>query len=315
MSKLSLGVQKMADSLAPSDLATISEAERMLAEATTLTEIRTVLTLAETAKQLARKAHLGLHAQNHAAAISLEAQAKADAAVKEARARGDLSISGQRNDLIDPVDKVPTLADIDVSLDEAAAWAKVGAVSPEARRAYVVAANEAKEEVSRAGLLKWRPSAGLMSSDSPEWYTPPHVIAAVVAALGAIDLDPCADPGRTVPASEHFTEEDDGLAREWHGRVYMNPPYGPAIPAWVDHLVAEHHAGRVEASVSLIPARTETDWWAAFGTQTVCFIHGRLSFSGQGAAPFPSAVIYLGPDDASFVESFAPLGEVYRRVS
>jgi phage N-6-adenine-methyltransferase len=312
VSKLSLGVEKAAAAPVESGLVALGEAERMLAAAVSLDEIRGVLTLAETARQYARKAHLGLHAQNHAAGISLEAQAKADGALKEARARGGMAKQHpgdvSRGDL-------PTLVDIGVSREEAAAWAKVAAVSPEARVAYVIAATEAHEEASRAGLLKWQPAAGLMSSDSPEWYTPPHIIAAVVAALGAIDLDPCADPGRTVPALAHFTEEDDGLSRDWSGRVYMNPPYGPAIPAWVAKLVAEVEAKRVAAAVALIPARTETDWWASFDARTVCFIHGRLAFSGQGAAPFPSAVIYLGQDDASFVKAFAPLGEVYRRVS
>jgi phage N-6-adenine-methyltransferase len=315
VSKLSLGVENAAETArGESGLVALGEAERMLAAAVSLDEIRGVLTLAETARQFARSAHLGLHAQNHAAGISLEAQAKADAALKEARARGDLARQGSNQNSTE-TSIVPTLSDIDVTWDEAAAWAKVGAVSPEARAAYVIAATEAKEEASRAGLLKWQPATGLMSSDSPEWYTPPHIIAAVVVALGAIDLDPCADPGCTVPAGTHFTEEDDGLSRDWSGHVYMNPPYGPAIPVWVAKLVAEVEAKRVTAAVALIPARTETDWWASFDARTVCFIHGRLAFSGQGAAPFPSAVIYLGQDDATFVKAFAALGEVYRRVT
>ena len=68
--------------------------------------------------------------------------------------------------------------------------------------------------------------ASLQTSTSAEWYTPPSVIDRVLAVLGHIDLDPCAEPGRRVPATVHLTAEEDGLTRAWHGRVYLNPPMG-----------------------------------------------------------------------------------------
>ena len=74
------------------------------------------------------------------------------------------------------------------------------------------------------------------SSDSADWYTPDHIIQRVMEVLGDIDLDPCADPDRTIPAATHFTPEGDGLSRGWHGRVYMNPPYGKEIARWVTKL-------------------------------------------------------------------------------
>ena len=42
-----------------------------------------------------------------------------------------------------------------------------------------------------------------------------------------------------MPAGKHFTAAEDGLSREWHGRVYMNPPYGAACRGSrsVDHAV------------------------------------------------------------------------------
>lgn len=133
----------------------VSEATRMLIEARNLDDVRHVHDLADAARLYARKAHLGLAAQNNAAAISIEAQARADEIIRAARKAGELAKRGERNDLIDQPDKVPTLADIEVSLDEAAAWAKLAKV-PEAKRAeYVAVASEANEEVSRAGLLRY----------------------------------------------------------------------------------------------------------------------------------------------------------------
>ena len=51
-----------------------------------------------------------------------------------------------------------------------------------------------------------------------DWLTPPELLQ----ALGAFDMDPCASqyqPWRT--AAQQFTIEDDGLAREWRGRVLL----------------------------------------------------------------------------------------------
>lgn len=161
---------------------------------------------------------------------------------------------------------------------------------------------------------KWAPSPALMSSDTSEWYTPKRVLDAVVAALGEIDLDPCADHGRSVPATTHYTETDDGLAQEWAGRVYMNPPYGRTIGAWTERLVAEFHAGRVTEAIALLPARIETDWFYALEAVWFCNIEGRLAFSDhETSAPFPSVAVYLGQEGDQFGEAFVALGDVYER--
>ena len=71
------------------------------------------------------------------------------------------------------------------------------------------------------------------------WLTPPHVLD----ALGPFDLDPCASVDRPWDtASNHFTEEHDGLAQDWQGRVWCNPPYGPKMKHWLKRL-SEHEGG------------------------------------------------------------------------
>lgn len=162
---------------------------------------------------------------------------------------------------------------------------------------------------------RWNPGA-LMSSESPEWYTPRHVLEAAVTALGSIDLDPCAEPGKGVPAAIHLTEAEDGLRQSWAGKVYMNPPYGRTIGDWTGKLAESHKAGSVTEAIALLPARTETDWWASLDAEWVCLIHGRLAFSDAATtAPFPSAAVYLGPNGEWFADSFGHLGPVYRRWS
>jgi phage N-6-adenine-methyltransferase len=158
--------------------------------------------------------------------------------------------------------------------------------------------------------------AVLFSSASSEWYTPPEIIDRVVKVLGGIDLDPCSNSAESpkVPAAAHYTKEHDGLSRMWRGRVYLNPPYGRTIGAWVEKLCAEQASGRVTAAIALVPARVDTGWFRRFRDFAVCFIDGRLKFSGhENSAPFPSAVVYLGDDVSAFHAGFADLGDVWVR--
>lgn len=156
------------------------------------------------------------------------------------------------------------------------------------------------------------------SSRSEEWYTPGDILDRVVLTLGRIDLDPCSNSRLrpVVPARHHFTRQDDGLSKQWFGRVFMNPPYGRDVKRWVAHLCGEHRAGRVTAAIALLHARTDTAWFNLFSDYTLCFVRGRLKFAGQGAgnsAPFPSVLAYLGPTPERFAHVFQPVGAIYRR--
>ena len=69
--------KRYAVSVQPRDVMLVSDASRMLAEAQTIDEIKGVGDMAEAARIYAKKARLGLAAQNSAASIRLEAEAKA----------------------------------------------------------------------------------------------------------------------------------------------------------------------------------------------------------------------------------------------
>jgi len=60
-----------------------------------------------------------------------------------------------------------------------------------------------------------------------EWFTPAQYVELAREVLGAFDLDPasCEIANRTVKAAKFYSLEDDGLKYEWHGRVWMNPPW------------------------------------------------------------------------------------------
>lgn len=133
---------------------------------------------------------------------------------------------------------------------------------------------------------------------SADWLTPPHVLA----ALGAFDLDPCATTERPWPtAAQHYTVHDDGLSKPWHGRVWMNPPYGAKTARWMERL-ADHGDG-----IALIFARTETATffpWVWAHAHALLFLEGRLHFcraDGSRArhnAGAPSVLIAYGQANA-----------------
>jgi hypothetical protein len=112
-------------------------------------------------------------------------------------------------------------------------------------------------------------------NSSPEWYTPPHILQ----ALGDFDLDPCF-PVKPIyqTAKQTYNIHDDGLSKEWFGRVWMNPPYGKALIDWVRKL-ADHGNG-----MALTFARTETKVFQSFVfpvASSILFLKGRISFLNE----------------------------------
>lgn len=136
-----------------------------------------------------------------------------------------------------------------------------------------------------------------------EWLTPPNIIE----SLGVFDLDPCSPVFRPWDtAILHYNINDDGLSKEWEGRVFCNPPYGLESAAWLKKL-ADHGNG-----IALIFARTETKmffehvWKKA---DALLFIEGRLFFhhvTGERAsanAGAPSVIIAYGKNNVDCLES------------
>lgn len=154
------------------------------------------------------------------------------------------------------------------------------------------------------------------SSESQEWYTPKEVVDSVIAALGEIDIDPCSNSHENpnVPAKVYYTKEDDGLSKDWYGRLYMNPPYGRDVKKWADKALAEIAAGRVTEAVILVAARTDTRAFEALADTCRCWcaVKGRLKFSGcENSAPFPSAIFYFGTNASTFYHHFVEMGQVW----
>jgi phage N-6-adenine-methyltransferase len=152
-----------------------------------------------------------------------------------------------------------------------------------------------------------------------EWYTPAQYIELAREVMGGIDLDPasseCAQS--TVQATRIHTAADNGLLHEWHGRVWLNPPYSqPLIQHFASKIVAEYHAGRMTQAVMLTHNYTDTEWFhtAARGADAICFTRGRIRFEspdGEPASPTQGqSFFYFGERVTKFVEVFKSIGFV-----
>jgi phage N-6-adenine-methyltransferase len=132
------------------------------------------------------------------------------------------------------------------------------------------------------------------SSKTGVWATPVDFFRLLDSEF-SFTLDVCALPDNA-KCARFFTPAEDGLAQEWQGAVWMNPPYGREIGRWVAKARASAQAGATV--VCLLPARTDTAWWHEHVTRAaeIRFIRGRLKFGGSPySAPFPSAVVVFRP--------------------
>lgn len=103
-------------------------------------------------------------------------------------------------------------------------------------------------------------SKKLFSSAIEEWETPEEVFIPLSKEFGPFDLDPAAD-SRNTRAPKFYSIEENGLAKEWNGRIWLNPPYGRDIGHWMQKAGHEALTGRAAIVVALVPARVDTAWW------------------------------------------------------
>jgi hypothetical protein len=135
---------------------------------------------------------------------------------------------------------------------------------------------------------------------SDEFYTP----AAIVAALGHFDLDPCCGPKSY--ALRNIRLPESGLTAVWKGRVWLNPPY-LHIHEWIAKFKA-HGDG-----VALFNARPDTRWFQSLAEDAdgLLWLRGRLEFErpsgASGKGPVGSVLIaYGGQNFASLLNSGLP---------
>ena len=131
------------------------------------------------------------------------------------------------------------------------------------------------------------------NQSSDDYYTPRFIFDALDIEF---DLDVSAPPGGIpwIPAKRHFSIIDDGLAQEWHGTVWMNPPFSDVTP-WA-HKFIKH--GKGIALVQISKARWFNDLWE--DADAILVLRSDLKFvtaAGEGKGIFmPCVLVAMGDD-------------------
>ena len=136
----------------------------------------------------------------------------------------------------------------------------------------------------------------MFSSKTDLWATPQDFFDALDKEF-RFETDVCALP-ENAKCAHYFTPVQDGLAQEWTGVCWCNPPYGRKIGDWVKKVAESAKAGAVV--VMLLPARTDTRWFHdyIYGQAEIRFVKGRLKFGDATAsAPFPNMVVVFRKED------------------
>ena len=174
---------------------------------------------------------------------------------------------------------------------------------------WIVIDDDEEEEISKPHVAH--------NSGNNEWYTPAEYIEAARKVLGVIDLDPASSilANTVVKAEQIYTVEDDGLAKEWIGNVWLNPPYaGDLIHCFVEKLSNEVFNGNVESCIVLVNNATETKWFLKLVkvSSAICFPIGRVKYWGTdgtvGAPLQGQAIVYIGNNIQTFLSEFEQFG-------
>lgn len=172
----------------------------------------------------------------------------------------------------------------------------------------VISRNAVMQKISEAK----KPHVANNSGDN-EWYTPAEYIEAARKVMGSIDLDPASNEyaNETVKASTFYTEETNGLDKEWFGNIWMNPPYSTAL---IKEFAEKLANSTFRQAIVLVNNATDTAWFKLLiqKAKAVVFTTGRIRFekrNGSKGAPLQGqAFIYYGDNVEKFLEVFEAFG-------
>ena len=171
---------------------------------------------------------------------------------------------------------------------------------------------------SRLLSLDWFIKGGFVgNSGDDEYYTPPEIVEASRVALGGqIDLDPASNEvaQRVVKAKKYYTKEDDGLTKEWSGRVFLNPPFSD-LNGFANKLVADFK--NIESAVFIGRMDVGTKWGQTllYWCNMFCVPKKRIQFYKADGIPakqnnMANIIFGLKAGPFYFNKAFSPFGEV-----
>ncbi len=165
------------------------------------------------------------------------------------------------------------------------------------------------------------PDSNVLQSEDEKWDTPAKYVEAARTALRihVFDSASSAIANQTVPASQYFTREQDGLVLESRGCVFLNSSNGQSVDRLVRKLLEEYASGRVTRAIVMLSASAcSTKPFAPLWNYPLCFTNRRIQFLAGDGQPITSntegsVFVYFGPDSMFFGEAFKEIGQLVRR--
>jgi len=292
-------------------LSKLETARLALAEAD-IYQTKNILDIAVAAETYAKRQQLGEEAIHYATSIKVEALAQLGRMLKDtprqtAEHRVGGGGKGTKKELIH--DAPPTLAEM--GLDKktsklAQDIAKLPAEKLEAVKSGVISLSNVNKNVHVSN-----------NSGENEWYTPPIYIDAARRVMGAIDIDPASSElaNKTVKAHIFYTAQENGLDKEWRGKLWMNPPYSGDLISKFIAKYSKHIGQEVEEGIVLVNNATESAWFQQLVSvsSAVVFPNSRIKFIDKNGIPSGAplqgqAFVYSGKQVSLFLSVFSKFG-------
>ena len=149
-------------------------------------------------------------------------------------------------------------------------------------------------------------------NSNDEWYTPAFIIEKVYEVMGFINLDPASNKiaQEWIKADLFYTKEDDGLTKDWNGKIWCNPPYSASlIKKFTNKFLAEYMNGNLVEGIMLTNSSTDSQWNLPLSKGIQAYTIGRISFlqpdgSQKATGSRGQCFTYFGDNPERFVEVF-----------
>jgi hypothetical protein len=157
-----------------------------------------------------------------------------------------------------------------------------------------------------------------------EYMTPefPYIQAVRDVFGGQIDLDPASTPiaNERIKAKTFYTAHDNGLdhENEWHGKVFINPPFSKIggasqIRLWFERLEVEYSEGNIEEGILLGNMASGSKWFRPILHWPMCFPL-RIKFDAppglnSNSPRYDNFFVYVGP-----VAKFAIFAKCFKNI-
>ena len=157
----------------------------------------------------------------------------------------------------------------------------------------------------------------LVERGENEWHSPTEVVEAARSIMGGIDLDPasCEKANEIIQAITFYDAKTDGLAQPWHGRVWLNPPYGYLAPKFIEKFCDEFSNGSIQQGCLLLGSHHMTSKWfylVAALDPVLCIFNGRLRFNNTAECPTHGSVLLgAGVGRSKFRDELAATGTIW----